>query len=67
VGQDRTQLDLVPLTPNPPRDEYGVSFVGVNGNTPIRPGGCPSAALSSQGVSTNLLSELLAGQPFNGM
>lgn len=28
VGKDRTQLDLVPGTANPPRDEYGTSFVG---------------------------------------
>jgi hypothetical protein len=41
VGADRTQLDLIPETPNPPYDEYGVSFVGFNGNTPIYPGGCP--------------------------
>lgn len=38
VGQDRTQLDLVPATPNPPFDEIGVSFVGHNGQTPIFPG-----------------------------
>jgi hypothetical protein len=43
VGPDRTQLDLVPETANPPRDEYGVSFVGYHGNTPILPGGCPAA------------------------
>jgi hypothetical protein len=49
VGQDRTQLDLVPGTPNPPRDEYGTSFVGYWGNTPILPGRCPAttATLSS--------------------
>jgi hypothetical protein len=41
VGADRHQLDLVPETPNPPFDEYGVSFVGYEGNTPIFPGGCP--------------------------
>ncbi len=41
VGQDRTQLDLVPQTPTVPRDEYGVSFVGFWGNTPILPGRCP--------------------------
>jgi len=41
VGKDRTQLDLVPETANPPRDEYGVSFVGFWGNTPILPGRCP--------------------------
>ena len=44
VGQDRTQLDLVPETPNPPFDEYGVSFVGHGGNTPISPGRCPVSA-----------------------
>lgn len=41
VGPDRHQLDLVPETPNPPFDEYGVSFVGYEGRTPILPGGCP--------------------------
>lgn len=40
VGSDREQLDLVPQTPNPPFDEYGVSFVGFHGNTPIFPGRC---------------------------
>jgi len=39
VGQDRTQLDLAPATPNPPFDEIGVSFVGHNGGTPIFPSG----------------------------
>lgn len=38
VGKDRTQLDLVPETPNPPFDEIGVSFVGYHGRTPIFPG-----------------------------
>ena len=37
VGQDRTQLDLMPSTPLP-RDEYGASFAAFAGNTPIRPG-----------------------------
>ena len=37
VGQDRTRLDLVPETPDPPFDEIGVSFVGHNGGTPIFP------------------------------
>ena len=37
VGQERTQLDLAPETPNPPFDEIGVSFVGHNGQTPIFP------------------------------
>jgi hypothetical protein len=41
VGKDRTQLDLVPETANPPRDEYGTSFVGFWGRTPIFPGRCP--------------------------
>lgn len=41
VGADRTQLDLVPETANPPRDEYGTSFVGYWGRTPIFPGRCP--------------------------
>ena len=39
---DKTRLDLVPETPDPPYDEYGTSFVGYNGQTPISPGGCPS-------------------------
>ena len=37
----RTPLDLVPETPAVPFDEYGASFVGFHGNTPIFPGGCP--------------------------
>ena len=37
VGPGRTQLDLVPETPNPPFDEIGVSFVGHNARTPIFP------------------------------
>jgi hypothetical protein len=41
VGADRTQIDLVPETANPPRDEYGTSFVGFWGRTPIFPGRCP--------------------------
>ena len=64
VGQDRTQLDLVPQTANPPRDEYGVSFVGFYGNTPIHPGRCPVSAPMS--TATNTLDELLSSQPFNG-
>jgi hypothetical protein len=40
VGPDQQQLDLVPQTPNPPFDEYGVSFVGYWGRTPIYPGPC---------------------------
>jgi hypothetical protein len=42
VGPDGTQLDLVPETANPPRDEYGTSFVGFHGNTRILPGLCPA-------------------------
>jgi hypothetical protein len=38
VGQDKTQLDLIPTTP---QDEYGTSFAAFQGNTPILPGGCP--------------------------
>ena len=50
-GQDRTQLDLVPETPNPPFDEIGVSCVGHNGGTPIFPGGfCNLAASPDQGL-----------------
>jgi hypothetical protein len=41
VGPDGTQLDLVPETP---RDQLGVSFVGITRDTPIFPGGCPVAA-----------------------
>ena len=47
VGQDRTQLDLAPETPNPPFDEIGVSFVGHNGGTPIFPG--PNCSLGAPG------------------
>ena len=47
VGPDHTQLDLIPQTSNPPFDEYGVSFVGASGNTPIRPGRCPVAPPAS--------------------
>lgn len=42
VGPDRTQLDLIPATPNPPFDEYGASFAAFAGNTPLLPGGCPA-------------------------
>ncbi|MBF4767102.1 hypothetical protein ISU10_04910 [Nocardioides agariphilus] len=37
----KSQLDLVPETPNPPFDEYGTSFVGYHGQTQIFPGPCP--------------------------
>jgi hypothetical protein len=37
----KSQLDLVPETSNPPFDEYGTSFVGYHGQTPILPGPCP--------------------------
>jgi len=58
VGADRTQLDLVPQTPNPPRDEYGVSFVGFWGNTGIRAGACPAAApVSSSTAGTSGIPE----------
>ena len=62
VGQDRTQLDLVPETPNPPFDEIGVSFVGFNGVTPILPGPCrpPMAATSSMAPMTPTASEASA-------
>lgn len=36
----KVELDLVPQTPTVPFDEYGVSFVGFMGNTPISPGPC---------------------------
>jgi hypothetical protein len=39
VGPTGTQLDLVPSTP---MDEYGTSFVGFQGRTPILPGPCPA-------------------------
>ena len=51
VGKDRTQLDLVPGTANPPRDEYGTSFVGYWGNTPILPGRCPVVTGTASSVS----------------
>lgn len=55
VGQDRTQLDLVPETANPPRDEYGTSFVGFWGQTSILPGRCPvvTATSSISGTSAS--------------
>lgn len=40
VGPDKVQLDLVPETSNPPFDEFGVSYVGFEGRTPIAPGPC---------------------------
>jgi hypothetical protein len=52
VGQDKTQLDLVPQTPNPPFDEYGVSFVGFGKGTPIFPGGnCNVGAPAVDGLA----------------
>lgn len=42
VGADGHTLELVPETPTVPFDEYGVSFVGFNGSTPIFPGPCPA-------------------------
>jgi hypothetical protein len=69
VGQDRTQLDLVPQTPNPPFDEYGVSFVGFGGNTPIRPGPCgapPMTAAATDPWSANNEIDLWISQGFNG-
>ena len=51
VGQDRTQLDLGPATANPPRVEYGTSFVGFWGNTPILPGRCPVVATTTTSAS----------------
>ena len=68
VGPDRVQLDLVPQTPNPPRDEYGVSFVGFWGNTPIRPGPCPAQSLSAIEMSAGSSEgDLWASQGRNGM
>ena len=67
VGQDRTQLDLVPQTPNPPRDEYGVSFVGFHGNTPIIPGACPVVPVATTEALTNSDFDPSANQPFNGI
>jgi hypothetical protein len=63
VGQDRSQLDLVPQTPNPPRDEYGTSFVGFWGQTPIFPGRCPivTGTSSVSGVSASASSGPTAG------
>ena len=34
-------LDLIPETPDPPFDEYGASFAGTQGRTPIIAGACP--------------------------
>lgn len=51
VGQDRTRLDLVPQTPNPPFDEIGVSFVGFQGRTPIFPGPCGVVHSSSSATA----------------
>ena len=42
VGPDKTRLDLVPETPSPPFDEFGVSFVGFFPRTDIRRGPCPA-------------------------
>ena len=39
VGRDKSQLDLIPATP---QDEYGTSFAAFQGNTPLLPGGCPA-------------------------
>jgi hypothetical protein len=39
VGSDKSQLDLIPATP---QDEYGTSFAAFQGNTPLLPGGCPA-------------------------
>lgn len=68
VGADRTPLDLVPETPNPPRDEYGVSFVGFWGNTPISPGACPAQLSSAIDIpaGTNE-TDLWASQGYNGI
>jgi hypothetical protein len=55
VGQERTQLDLVPETANPPRDEYGASFVGFQGNTRILPGPCPAQMVVSDNVDTTVV------------
>ena len=52
VGKDKTQLDLVPGTPNPPRDEYGTSFGGYWGNTPILPGSWPATSPAASSLST---------------
>jgi hypothetical protein len=67
VGKDREQLDLVPGTPNPPRDEYGTSFVGYWGNTPILPGRCPvatgTASAPQTGVSGSSSSTPVVARP----
>jgi hypothetical protein len=47
VGPDKTRLDLVPQTPSPPFDEFGVSFVGFFQRNDIRPGPCPAGPPSS--------------------
>ena len=64
VGQDRTQLDLVPQTPLP-RDEYGVSFVGFGRNTPILPGPCPATVATATGDdSADVRTDGSAAGPF---
>lgn len=56
VGKDRTQLDLVPETSNPPFDEIGVSFVGFWQLSDIRPGPCPAQApMSAAGSGTSTM------------
>jgi hypothetical protein len=59
VGPDGTQLDLVPGTANPPRDEYGTSFVGYWGNTPILPGRCPVVTATSAGPATTSVATMV--------
>lgn len=63
VGPDRTQLDLVPETANPPRDEYGVSFVGHWGRTPIRPGRCPVTVAAATAVTATTATNTHAPAP----
>ena len=63
VGQDRTQLDLVPETRNPPFDEIGVSFVGHNGQTPIFPSenctlGAPAGASLHDAIGIPAFAEI---------
>jgi hypothetical protein len=64
VGADRTQLDLVPETANPPRDEYGTSYVGFWGRTPIFPGRCPVVTVVTAAVAgTATTSAAASAQP----
>lgn len=73
VGPDKTRLDLVPETPSPPFDEFGVSFVGFLQRSDIRPGPCPagpppmtvSSAETAVKTSTDATTAATTQQPSN--